>query len=259
MGKWMTIRQFAERTGVSKSALRYYESVELLCPKARNNSGYRVYAEDQVEIARLIASLRLADVPIKEIRAYVKETDAGTRASMMERWIRAIRQRQERLQVSLRYLESDSVANRIYLIDKPEESIVWFPAESEMGKFDTHFDRRRRELENRGIAASHCYLHYLSGREWIKARIGFSLPSAYEKVAWTGTATVERMPACLCLALPFHEPVTEIDRGYHTLLRFATEHGWVPAGSILERYRWNNLADLELLMPVTKLERRGSD
>lgn len=254
----MTIRQFSERTGISKSALRYYESVQLLSPGRRNASGYRVYAEDQVELARLIASLRLADVPIKEIRAYVKETDAGIRAAMMESWIRIIRQRQERLQVSLRYLESDSVTNRIYLIDKKEETIVWFPAEAKMGKFDEHFDRWRGELENRGITPNDGYLHYLSGRDWIKARVGFSLSPADENGELAGLGTVEQMPACLCLALPFREPISEIDRGYHTLIRFATEHGWVPAGSILERYRRNHLTDLELLMPVTKLERRGN-
>lgn len=48
LSKFMSIQAFSERTGISKSTLRYYESTNLLRPAGRNTSGYRVYSETQV-------------------------------------------------------------------------------------------------------------------------------------------------------------------------------------------------------------------
>ena len=66
----MNIQQFSERTGVSKSALRYYEQKQLLLPRERGANGYRIYSEDQVSTVKLISSLRLADISIKDIKIY---------------------------------------------------------------------------------------------------------------------------------------------------------------------------------------------
>jgi DNA-binding transcriptional MerR regulator len=61
----MTIGAFAERTRLSPKALRLYDRLGLL-PPARTDpaSGYRLYSEDQVASARLIALLRRLDMPL---------------------------------------------------------------------------------------------------------------------------------------------------------------------------------------------------
>ena len=61
----MTIGAFAERTRLSPRALRLYDRLGLL-PPARTDpvSGYRLYGEDQVASARLIALLRRLDMPL---------------------------------------------------------------------------------------------------------------------------------------------------------------------------------------------------
>lgn len=100
----MTIQDFSERTGISKSALRYYESKNLLHPAGRNSSGYRVYSETQVATIKLVSSLRLADVSIKDIQAYLEEEDENIRKKMMDNWIKMIKKRLNVLNVSLRYL-----------------------------------------------------------------------------------------------------------------------------------------------------------
>lgn len=64
----MTIRAFSERTGLRPKTLRYYEEVGLLIPCVRTENGYRQYAEEQVERALLIHSLRQAGVGIADIR-----------------------------------------------------------------------------------------------------------------------------------------------------------------------------------------------
>ena len=64
----MTIGAFAERTRLSRKALRLYDRLGLL-PPARTDpgSGYRFYSEDQVASARLVALLRRLGMPLAVI------------------------------------------------------------------------------------------------------------------------------------------------------------------------------------------------
>lgn len=250
----MTIQDFAVRTGISKSALRYYESKNLLHPAGRDSSGYRVYSENQVAIIKLISSLRLADVPIKDIQVYLKENDKSRRKNMMDHWIEMIRKRLDILNVSLRYLESDSMDDQIYLIEKADENIIWFLAESETGKFREHFIKRGKELEKLNIPIKSYYLKYLSGKDLIKAHIGFGVPFGIQTSGLSEVELVEHLASSVYIAFSFNEPISEIQNGYWKLINYAKDHKWIPAGSILEWYRGDDFSDLDLLMPVTKLE-----
>lgn len=55
----MLIGELSRRTGVHERLLRYYEEQGLLCPE-RRASGYRVYAESDVDTVRRIRSLLAA-------------------------------------------------------------------------------------------------------------------------------------------------------------------------------------------------------
>src|SRR5213080_1242767 len=55
-----TIEQVAERTGLTKRTLRYYEEVGLLPPTDRTEGNYRRYSED--DIARLERIKKLRDL-----------------------------------------------------------------------------------------------------------------------------------------------------------------------------------------------------
>lgn len=68
MEELMTIQAFSERTGISKSALRYYETQYLFSPKRKLENGYRYYSEDQIEVVKFISSLRLVGISIKGIQ-----------------------------------------------------------------------------------------------------------------------------------------------------------------------------------------------
>lgn len=253
----MSIQAFSERTGISKSTLRYYESTNLLHPAGRNTSGYRVYSETQVATIKLISSLRLADVPIKDIQAYLKENDDKTRQEMMNNWIQIIKGRLDILNIGLRYLKSDSSHEQIYLIEKSAENIIWFSAESSVGQFKEHFSKRLKELEKLNIPIKSCYLKYISGTDLIKAHIGFGLPSYAQTNELSEIAFIEHMAACVCISMSFTEQITKIQEGYRKLVNYASENNWVPTGSILEWYRGKDFTDLDLVMPVTQIGTRG--
>jgi DNA-binding transcriptional MerR regulator len=253
----MTIQAFSERTGISKSALRFYESKNLLRSVGRSTSGYRVYSDDQVSIIKLISSLRLADVPIKDIQAYLKENDDNRRHTMMKNWIEIIKKRQDILNVSLRYLESDYTNNQILLIEKSAETIIWFSAESEIGNFRDQVMKKKTELEALNISVKSLYIKYVSGIDLIKVQIGFGLPYEIETNELSEMVLIENMASSICIALSFFDPITEIQNGYRKLIDYASEHKWVPTGSILEWYRGDDFTDLDLLMPVTQISERG--
>jgi DNA-binding transcriptional MerR regulator len=64
----MTIGAFAERTRLSAKALRLYDRLGLIPPtRIDPASGYRLYSEDQVDGARLVAQLRRLGMPLTVI------------------------------------------------------------------------------------------------------------------------------------------------------------------------------------------------
>jgi DNA-binding transcriptional MerR regulator len=75
----MSIGEFARRSGLSPKALRLYDELGLLPPaRVDDDSGYRYYAESQLDHARLIAALRQLQISLAEIKSIVSlEPEAG--------------------------------------------------------------------------------------------------------------------------------------------------------------------------------------
>ncbi len=88
--EYLTVGQLAERAGVKRSALRYYERRGLLLPARRSPSGYRLYLPDAVstvvfikraqglgfslgEIAELLALRRAPALPRDRVRMLAAE------------------------------------------------------------------------------------------------------------------------------------------------------------------------------------------
>jgi DNA-binding transcriptional MerR regulator len=62
----------AERCGLSRSALRFYDQCGLLRPVAVDGAtGYRYYDEAQAAEAELVRRLRAAEVPVEDVRAFL--------------------------------------------------------------------------------------------------------------------------------------------------------------------------------------------
>lgn len=253
MTHFITIQTFSERVGITKSAIRYYESKGLLGSIERNESGYRVYREEQVETVRLISSLRLADVSLEDIKMYLEEDNETNRQRMMDDWIHMIKTRQEVLNASLRYLESYSMNDQIYLVEKDREKIIWFSATSEIGRFKDHFTERVEELTKSKIPIQNSYLKYISGIDVIQAMIGFSVPADLDVSLVAGVEHVEETAPTMCIAMPYKDSIENIQTGYENIFNYAITHDWLPTGPLLEWYRGNDLTNLDLLMPVTRI------
>ena len=74
MTKLLTIGEFSRASGMTVKALRFYHEQELLVPvRVEVGTGYRFYAIDQLEQARVISTLRELQFSVKEIVAITAE------------------------------------------------------------------------------------------------------------------------------------------------------------------------------------------
>lgn len=95
-----TIDQAAEKMGISKHALRYYEREGLLPPIEKAANGHRRYTDDDLGWVKFLQLLRGTGMPIREMKSFVALTWAGDhtiaqRVEVLERYRLALRERME--------------------------------------------------------------------------------------------------------------------------------------------------------------------
>ena len=69
----MTIKDVEERTGLSRSNIRFYEKEKLIEPSRNESNGYRDYSENDVQNIKKIAYLRTLGISIEDIRSIISE------------------------------------------------------------------------------------------------------------------------------------------------------------------------------------------
>ncbi len=74
----LTIGKVAKRTGLSASAIRYYERHGLLRP-SRLLNGYRVYDEDAIKALRFLRHAQTLSITLKEIKQLLELARDGQR------------------------------------------------------------------------------------------------------------------------------------------------------------------------------------
>lgn len=251
MHQLMTIQDFSMKTGIPKSTLRFYESKQLLVPIRHEKSNYRMYTEEQIPRAKLISSLRIASIPIRDIQLYV-QTDRETQTTMKRAWIEQLKKQQSQLEMGIRYLESDQQSNDIYLFKKSAETVIWFQAEAPPGQFSQALVARREQIRRHAISVNNTYIKYQSGtRKIIQVAIGFGVSSEMT-IPFISGASVEELNESLCIGLAFHGNFSHIETGYRKLFRYCAENDWSPSGSVFEWYRGDQIDETDIIIPVTE-------
>lgn len=83
----INIGEFARQTRLSPKALRLYDELGLLLPaRVDTANGYRFYAVEQIEPARLVAALRQLDMPLSEIKAIVSMAPDDAAQAIADFW-----------------------------------------------------------------------------------------------------------------------------------------------------------------------------
>jgi protein phosphatase len=83
----LTIGEFARASRLSPKALRLYDELGLLRPAVVDpGNGYRRYAPEQLDRARLVAWLRRLGMPLATIRTVVEQAPADAAHTVAEYW-----------------------------------------------------------------------------------------------------------------------------------------------------------------------------
>lgn len=69
----MTIKEVEERTGLTRSNIRFYEKEKLIEPSRNDKNGYRDYSEKDVENIKKIAYLRTLEISVEDIRNVISD------------------------------------------------------------------------------------------------------------------------------------------------------------------------------------------
>jgi DNA-binding transcriptional MerR regulator len=87
MQNGFTIRNMAERCGMTAHTLRYYERVGLIRPVGRARNGHRRYSEADEAWLHFLHCMRATSMPIREMQRYAELREHGDATSLDRRKI----------------------------------------------------------------------------------------------------------------------------------------------------------------------------
>ncbi|MDI6105533.1 MerR family transcriptional regulator [Actinoplanes sp. NEAU-A12] len=105
MSATLSIAEVAERTGLSKDTLRWYESEGLIPSVRRDASGYRAYDDAVVRMIELVIRLRRTGMPVRDAKAFVAMARQG--AATHGRRLALLREHRQRVLAHLAEVEGD--------------------------------------------------------------------------------------------------------------------------------------------------------
>lgn len=142
-----TVSKLAQRCGLSRTTLLYYESIGLLKPAARTVSNYRRYGDKDAERLRQICVYRDAGLKLEDIRGLLDHPDNDASALLTRRLteinaeIEALRGHQQAI---LKLLRNKSAFRRNQMITKDKWVAVMKGAgfsEADMHRWHAEFER----------------------------------------------------------------------------------------------------------------------
>lgn len=170
----MTISALAKESGLSRTALLYYDRLGLLKPSRRSRSGYRLYSPADVERLGQICLFRQMGIPLKDVRKLLK-TDGGSppaailrrRLAVLDREIARLRRQQREI---LQLLKQKQLQQGADMISKERWVEIMKAAgltEEDMHNWHVQFEKMEPEahqefLESLGISPE----EIRSIREW---------------------------------------------------------------------------------------------
>jgi len=119
----LTIKEVADLTGITAPTLRYYEKEGLLPHVKRNETGKRLYDDEDLSWISFVTALRATGMPIAQIQKYVylyKEGDS----TIAERKMMMLQHKKE-IEKSIRelYFNLDKINYKLALYDVLESQI----------------------------------------------------------------------------------------------------------------------------------------
>ncbi len=142
----MTIGQLAKQSGLSRSALLYYDKIGLLKPSGRSSANYRRYAREDIDRLQLIRIYRQVGIPVTAIREILQSRESIVKDILEKRLLelgKEIGNLRDRQHTIIRMLGDVSLRERIPVLDKES----WVSLLRAAGLDDEAMERWHREFE----------------------------------------------------------------------------------------------------------------
>lgn len=116
----MTIKEVAEKYGISQDTLRYYERVKVIPEVTRTNSGIRNYQEEDLAWVELAVCMRNAGLPIECLIEYQRLSQEGdstipARFELLKNQMEVLRQQKMKIE--------ETIDRLTYKISRYEEAM----------------------------------------------------------------------------------------------------------------------------------------
>jgi DNA-binding transcriptional MerR regulator len=226
----MPIGEFATASRLSQKALRLYGENGLLAPAwVDPDTGYRYYRPEQLKAATLIALLRRADVPLAEIREFLREPTLAWLDEYEQRTVAEFAARRRVLLYAKRVLREEPMYDVItkHVTGEPYVSRSKHVYVSDLERFicDTF-----AELGHEDSAAPPFVLYHGPVNHEEDGPVEACVPrSDGEQHLPSGEVAFTAISGAQC-------DFPEILGAYESVYRWAKEHGREPAGPPREIY-----------------------
>ena len=152
-----SISKIAQEFELSRSALLYYDSIGLLKPSSRSQSGYRQYSREDKNKLQQICAYRQMGLSIKEIQKLI-DLSKNESASILEahllklsEQIQSLRKQQYTI---VNMLQNDELLKSAGIIDKD----AWVEVLRSSGMSDDDMNKWHEEFEKISPQAHHDFL-----------------------------------------------------------------------------------------------------
>jgi DNA-binding transcriptional MerR regulator len=126
----MTVGELAERTGISRKAIRDLEQRGLIYSAGRSESNYRLYDEEALWCVQMISGLRSLGLTLAEIQQFGADYQAGPGehvgprlATLLERVQQRVTTQLAELEQVLQRIEAFREANAAALAGEPDAQL----------------------------------------------------------------------------------------------------------------------------------------
>ena len=116
----MTIKEVAEKYGISQDTLRYYERINIIPDVKRTSSGIRNYQEEDLKWVELAICMRSAGLPIESLIEYQRLFQEGD--STIPARLELLREQMDVLQKQKAQIE-ETMERLSYKISRYEEAV----------------------------------------------------------------------------------------------------------------------------------------
>lgn len=161
----ITISALARRSGLSRSALLYYDRLGLLKPLTRSRSGYRLYSLSEADRLEQICLYRKMGIPLRDMKKMLQAPEGNASVIILQRRLRMLdseianlrRQQREIMEI----LKQKPIQQGVDMINKERWVEIMKAAglnEQDMRNWHIHFEKMEPQahqefLESLGIAA----------------------------------------------------------------------------------------------------------